>query len=94
MRIGKASLQTKLLILILLVVVGISLLELLNRVQQTEAQRDALAQQVLVQTQTNAELAEAIEHSDDPEWIAAVARDKLGLVSPGEIIFQSIGAAD
>ncbi len=92
MRIGRASLRTKLLILILLVVAGVSLLELNSRVQQAQAERDALAQQVLEQTQTNAELEEAIENSDDPEWIAAVARDKLGLVSPGEIIFYGVNS--
>ncbi len=94
MRIGRASIQTKLVILILLVVVVISLLELNSKVQAAQEQRDALSEQVLEQTQTNAELQEAIDNSDDPEWIAVVARDKLGLVSPGEIIFESIGASD
>lgn len=91
MRVKRAGLLTKILILVLLIVVAVSLLELNSRVDQAQAQKEDLARQVAEQTQTNADLADAIEHSDDPDRIADVAREKLGLVAPGEIIFYSMG---
>ena len=91
MRVKRAGLLTKVLILVLLIVVAISLLELNNRVEQAQAQKADLARQVAAQTQTNADLTDAIEHSDDLDRIKDVAREKLGLVEPGEIIFYSMG---
>ena len=83
----KAGLITKIVVLILLVYLATSLLHLRTRINAAQATRDALDQQVTAQTQQNAELADAIEHSDDPDRIAADAREKLGLVTPGEKIF-------
>lgn len=91
MRFAKAGLLTKLLILVMLVVVAVSLLELNGRVEQAQAAKDELMQQVAAQAQINADLKDAIEHSDDLDRIADVAREKLGLVSPGEIVFYSLG---
>lgn len=91
MRIARAGLLTKILILVLLIAVAVSLLELNVRIEQAHAQKDLLEQQVAAQTQINADLTDAIEHSDDPDRIADVAREKLGLVSPGEIVFYSMG---
>lgn len=91
MRIAKAGLLTKILILVLLIAVAVSLLELNKQVEQAQAKKDLLSQQVAAQTQINADLSDAIEHSSDPDRIADVARDELGLVVPGEIIFESMG---
>ena len=91
MKIARAGLLTKILILVLLIVVAVSLLKLNAQVEQARAEKDLLAQQVAAQTQINAELTDAIEHKDDIDRIADVAREKLGLVSPGEIIFYSMG---
>ena len=91
MRVTRASLLTKIVILALLIIVAISLLELSGRMDQAQAQKADLERQVAAQIQVNADLQDAIEHSDDPEWIADVAREKLGLVAPGEIIFFNMG---
>ena len=91
MRVTRASLLTKIVILALLIMVAISLLELSGRLDQAQAKKEELERQVAAQTQVNADLQDAIEHSDDPLWIADVARDKLGLVAPGEIIFYNMG---
>ncbi len=91
MRVTRASLLTKIVILALLIIVAISLLELNSRMDQAQAKKAELEHQVAAQTQINADLKDSIEHSDDPLWIADVAREKLGLVAPGEIIFFSIG---
>ena len=91
MRIARAGRLTKILILVLLIAVAISLLELNKQVEQAQARKEDLTRQVAVQTQTNADLADAIEHSDDLDRIEDVAREKLGLVKPGEIIFYGMG---
>lgn len=91
MRFARAGLLTKLLILVLLIVAAVSLLTLNDRVEKATAENKELAHQVALQTQINADLADAIEHSDDLDRISDVAREKLGLVMPGEIIFYSMG---
>lgn len=91
MRFAKAGLLTKVLILVMLIAVAVSLLELNARVEKAQAAKQELEQQVAAQTQINANLTDAIEHSDDLDRITDVAREKLGLVSPGEIVFYSLG---
>lgn len=80
----KAGLLTKLVILALLIYLATSLLDLQGRIRETQAERDALSRQVAEQTQVNADLAEDVASPDDPDRIADIARDKLGLVVPGE----------
>ena len=75
-------------ILALLIYLATSLLNLQSRIRQTQAERDALSRQVAEQTQVNADLADAVENSDDPDRQADIARGKLGLVEPGEYIFR------
>ena len=80
----KAGLLTKLVILALLIYLATSLLDLQGRIRETQAERDALSRQVAEQTQVNADLAEDVANPDDPDRIADIARDKRGLVVPGE----------
>ena len=80
----KAGLLTKLVILALLIYLATSLLNLQGRIRETQAERDTLSRQVAEQTQTNADLAEDVANPDDPDRIADIARDKLGLGVPGE----------
>ena len=86
-RTKKAGILTKLVVLALLVYLATSLLDLQGKLRQTQAERDSLSRQVAEQTQINADLAEDIADPDDPECIADIARDKLGLVVPGEKVF-------
>lgn len=83
----KAGLLTKIVVLALLIYMSTALLDLRGRITSVQAQRDALTQQVATQSQRNAELADAVENSSDPERISDVAREKLGLVAPGEKVF-------
>ena len=86
-RTKRAGALTKVVVLVLLVYLATSLLDLQGKIRQTQAQRDSLSRQVAEQTQVNADLAEDIADPDDPERIADIARDKLGLVVPGEKVF-------
>jgi len=83
----KASLITKLVVLALLIYLATTLLNLRGQINAARADQSGLNQQVAEQSEKNAELSDAVENSDDPDRIAAVARDKLGLVKPGEKVF-------
>lgn len=55
-----------------------------QELEQVRAQREALEQQ-------NAELCYALEHAGDPEVIAQQARQRLGLVMPGDKVIYDTG---
>ena len=55
---------------------------------ETEA---ALREKVTQMQEDNASLQYDIDHADDPDVIAGIARQKLGLVTDNEIIFYDGG---
>lgn len=89
MRVKRAGLVTKLVIVVLLIYMTISFLEMRTQIQTAQAERDTLQTQVTDQRLKNQELSEAIENSDDPEMLESVARDK-GYVKPGETIYVDV----
>ena len=89
MRFKQACFLTKIVVLALLIYMTTSLLDLRGQIQATQSQRDTLAQQVADQRLENQELADAIEHSDDPEMLERVAREK-GYVEQNELLFYDV----
>jgi len=89
MEIKKAGFLTKIVVLGLLIATSVGLLRMQGQIVQAQRDRDVLRSQVLQQTQVNADLQDAVDHSGDPDRQADIARNELGLVSPGEkvIIF-------
>ena len=90
----KAGLLTKIVVLALLIYLATSLLCLRGQrvvikgqIASAQAERDDLSRQVAAQTQANADLADDVENSGDPERIQDIARDRLGLAAPDERIF-------
>ncbi len=90
MKFKRASLATKIVILAIVVYAGISLVSLKVQVSSAREKRDTLQGQVDSVLQNNTELQYQIDHSTDSETIEDIARDKLGLVKPGERIFYDI----
>ena len=86
MKLKRAGIGTKFVILVLLVASVTALLTLNGRLEQAKLERDTLSQEVQDQEE-NAALADDIENCDDPDRIAAIAREKLGLVGQDEIVF-------
>ena len=64
-----------------------ALLSTQAQLSAAQSVRDDLARQVEEQREANAALQDSIDHSDDPEYLADIARSRLGLVEPGEIEF-------
>ena len=89
MRFKQAGFLTKIVVLALLIYMVTSLMDLRGQIQATQSQRDTLAQQVADQRLKNQELADAIEHSDDPEMQERVAREK-GYVEQNELLFFDV----
>lgn len=87
MKLKRAGTGTKILILVLLAAAATALLSLRARLDQAQADRAELARQVQVQQEENAALADDIAHSGDPDYLEDIARDKLGLLEPDEIVF-------
>jgi len=90
MKFKRSSIVTKIVILAIIVYAGISLVSLKVQVSNAREKRDALQGQVDTVLQNNTELQYQIDHSTDSETIEDIARDKLGLVKPGEKIFYDI----
>ena len=86
MKTKGATPLTKLVVLALLVVSATALLDLQKQSAQAEAQKAELEAQVAQQTQTNADLQDAVDNSGDPERKEDLARSKLGLAAPDEQI--------
>ena len=80
-----------LLMLALIVYAATSLSRMNARIEEAELAKDALADEALALAVSNAALEYEIEHSGDLDMVERVARDKLGLVLPGEIIYYDIG---
>ena len=87
MKVKRAGVATKLLVLVLLAALAVALLSTRAKLNVAQSERDELARQVEAQREANAELADDIAHSDDPDYLADIARSRLGLLEPNEIEF-------
>ena len=87
MKVKRAGMATKLLVLVLLAALAVALLSTQAELNAAQTERDELVRRMEAQREANAELADDIAHSDDPEYLADIARSKLGLLEPDEIEF-------
>ncbi|MCD8051043.1 MAG: septum formation initiator family protein [Clostridiales bacterium] len=92
MKTTRASLITKCVILILIVYLSITLLNVRGKLQTASDTYADLQAQVTAQAAENAALEERLENQDDNDTVLAIAKEKLGLVEEGEVVFYS--AAD
>ena len=83
----RAGLLTKIVVFALLIYMVGTLMSMHGRISEAQANVETLQQQVESQHQRNSELQDAIENSDDPDHRKDTARQKLGLLEPGERVF-------
>ena len=86
-RIGKAGLATKLVILLMLVAVLLALFSIWGQLEAAQAERDTAARKVQAQKEINAGLAEEVARGIETDSISRIAREKLGLLGRDEIVF-------
>ena len=91
MRFKRSSLVTKVLILVLVVYATVTLVSLQSQVTEKETQAAALQDDITAAQQENLRLEQAINALGTDAGVEAVARQKLGLVAKGEIIFYDVG---
>ena len=78
---------TKIIVMAMILYAGISLITLRGRIETGQQELNALKKRVAEMEISNAELEYQIEHYNDADVIAGIARSRLGLVLPGEIVF-------
>ena len=87
MKVKRAGAGTKILVLVLLVAAVMGLLSVRSQLSTAQARRDQLQSQVQAKEESNSALQDAIDHSDDPEYITNIARSELDLLESDEIRF-------
>ena len=92
MRLKKASILTKLLLLVVSVYAVITLVNLQDRVRTANAEVSALEQQVLYAEQEKALMEESLRELGTDKSIMTIARARLGMVELGEIVFLDVDA--
>ena len=61
------------------------------RLDEAQAEKSTLQESIELQKQANSQLKEDISSAGEPGQIKKIARQKLGLVQTGEIIFYDMG---
>jgi len=87
----RSKLTTKIIVFALIIYAGISLITFRGRIENERQDLDEIRRRVAAMEMSNAELEYEIEHYYDPDVIASIARSRLGLVLPGEIVFYDGG---
>jgi len=87
MKYRKVGAVTVIVIAVIIIYAVVTLSDLRGRIAQAQSERAGLEQQIADADAANAELRHSIENSEDDEVIEGIARDKLGLVMPGERVF-------
>lgn len=81
---------TILLLVVLLAGIGLYLRDLQGQVSAAEAEKARLTAEVIRVQEENDSLAADISEGTTPEKMEEIARAELGLVSPGEYVFDII----
>ena len=87
MKLKKAGIITKIVVIALLIYGLVTLVVLSGKIGDIKAEQNLLRQEAQELEIRNAELDYAIEHSTDDDVISDIARDELGLVQPDEQVF-------
>ena len=91
MKFRKSSLLSKVIILALIVYATVTLISLRDQIADTQASSEQLENEITSMQQQNMQLADQIEQVNTIEGVKEIARNKLGLVTEGEIVFSDIG---
>ena len=87
----RSSLLTKVVVLLVVVSATVILVSQRNQIRTNQEQYQELVNQASALQQENQSLQADIEGRDSDESVKKIARDKLGLVGNGEIIFSDVG---
>lgn len=91
MRNKLLSTVIKLTALVLVLCAVYTLVSLQGQISQKEQMTESLKDDVSAVQQEIQRIQENIDSISSDEAIGRIARDELGLVSPGEIVFEDVG---
>lgn len=87
----RSSLLVKLIIAILVVFSMVTMITVQRQLSAKQREHEQLQAELAETQQESAELREDIGKLETEDGVMAVAREKLGLVSEGEVTFYDIG---
>lgn len=87
MKFKQSGFLSKIVVLILLIFVAITLLNVRGQVKAAEEDLQTYQAAVDEQREINAALSDNIANSSDAETVLDVAKDKMGLLESGEVVF-------
>lgn len=76
-------------VLLLVVVLGVASISLQEKNRNYKAQEAELELQIQAELAREEEIAELEDYVGSDEYVEDVAKDKLGLINPNEIIFKA-----
>lgn len=91
MRLCKSSLITKLIILTVMIYAIVTIVTLQPKINALKAEKSALSKEVSALQQSNLKLQEDIEQLGTDISVLKIARERLNLVSDGEVIYIDSG---
>ena len=91
MKLVKSSLLVKLVILILVVYATVTLVSLRKQITEKNEQEAILNSSIAATQQENNRIQDSIDALGTDAGVEAVARDKLGMVDDGDIVFYDVG---
>lgn len=91
MKLVKSSLLVKLVILILVVYATVTLVSLRKQITEKNEQEAILNSSIDATQQENNRIQDSIDALGTDTGVEAVARDKLGMVDEGDIVFYDVG---
>ncbi len=90
MKLKKSSMIVKIIIAVLAIQAVFTIFSIRTKVDTAEHDREVLVSQVKKLEAANAAIDHEIQNSENEDTIENIARDKLGLVLPGEIVYYDI----
>lgn len=87
MKVKRAGIGTKILILVLMAAAVTALMSMRSELAEARALRDQKQAQVQTLEESIDALNDAIAHSDDPEYIMSYAQKEGGMMEPDSIRF-------
>ncbi len=88
----KVNLLTKVLVTAFALYAAFTMVSLQVRIEKMRETQEALKKELELQQLLNAELYHATSGGIDRDYIAKLAREDLGYIFPGELIFQDISS--
>lgn len=91
MKLKKSSMAIRIVVTALIVYAAVTLVSLQNQIRERRTEAALLAEKIASAEQETQRLQDAIQTVNTDEGVEEIARTKLGLAIPGEIIFHDVG---